>query len=151
MRLCMRPHSLSVYADSGTRFKRVGPNAMKGRGIGTARGRATIMRGEFYKHPVSRVRTDSIFPANGSLTLRLTTPGKPQPYDMIPSSSSWTWSNATTKGYSSVGSRSSRLRPLVVRQKSAQTPSCIITHFFAHPLLYSCSGEPFFSLYLRIL
>ncbi|QRV79623.1 Zinc finger HIT domain-containing protein [Ceratobasidium sp. AG-Ba] len=27
-------------------FKRVGPNAMKGRGIGTARGRATIMRGE---------------------------------------------------------------------------------------------------------
>ncbi|KZO95499.1 Sm-like ribonucleo protein [Calocera viscosa TUFC12733] len=25
-------------------FKRVGPNAMKGRGIGTARGRATIMR-----------------------------------------------------------------------------------------------------------
>lgn len=26
------------------RFKRVGPNAMKGRGIGTARGRATIMR-----------------------------------------------------------------------------------------------------------
>lgn len=28
-------------------FKRVGPNAMKGRGIGAARGRATIMRGEF--------------------------------------------------------------------------------------------------------
>jgi hypothetical protein len=28
------------------RFKRVGPNAMRGRGIGTARGRATIMRGE---------------------------------------------------------------------------------------------------------
>ncbi|KAF8684144.1 PhoX homologous domain, present in p47phox and p40phox [Rhizoctonia solani] len=27
-------------------FKRVGPNAMKGRGIGTARGRATIMRGD---------------------------------------------------------------------------------------------------------
>lgn len=27
-------------------FKTVGPNAMKGRGIGTARGRATIMRGE---------------------------------------------------------------------------------------------------------
>jgi hypothetical protein len=27
------------------RFKRVGPNAMRGRGIGTARGRATIMRG----------------------------------------------------------------------------------------------------------
>ncbi|PPQ73863.1 hypothetical protein CVT26_011756 [Gymnopilus dilepis] len=26
-------------------FKRVGPNAMRGRGIGTARGRATIMRG----------------------------------------------------------------------------------------------------------
>jgi len=25
-------------------FKRVGPNAMRGRGIGTARGRATIMR-----------------------------------------------------------------------------------------------------------
>jgi hypothetical protein len=28
------------------RFKRVGPNAMRGRGIGTARGRATIMRGQ---------------------------------------------------------------------------------------------------------
>lgn len=28
-------------------FKRVGPNAMKGRGIGAARGRATIMRGMF--------------------------------------------------------------------------------------------------------
>lgn len=28
-------------------FKRVGPNAMKGRGIGSARGRATIMRGEW--------------------------------------------------------------------------------------------------------
>ena len=27
------------------RFKRTGPNAMRGRGIGTARGRATIMRG----------------------------------------------------------------------------------------------------------
>ena len=28
-------------------FKRVGPNAMKGRGIGAARGRATIMRGMY--------------------------------------------------------------------------------------------------------
>jgi hypothetical protein len=28
-----------------SRFKRVGPNAMRGRGIGTARGCATIMRG----------------------------------------------------------------------------------------------------------
>ncbi|KAF9510619.1 hypothetical protein BS47DRAFT_1331614 [Hydnum rufescens UP504] len=28
-------------------FKRVGANAMRGRGIGTARGRATIMRGSF--------------------------------------------------------------------------------------------------------
>ena len=28
-----------------SRFKRVGPNAMRGRGIGTARGRATIKRG----------------------------------------------------------------------------------------------------------
>lgn len=27
-------------------FKRVGPNAMKGRGIGSARGRATIMRAQ---------------------------------------------------------------------------------------------------------
>lgn len=27
-------------------FKRIGPNAMKGRGIGSARGRATIMRGK---------------------------------------------------------------------------------------------------------
>lgn len=31
-------------------FKRVGPNAMKGRGIGAARGRATIMRGEQAGH-----------------------------------------------------------------------------------------------------
>ena len=29
----------------GPMFKSVGPNAMKGRGIGSARGRATIMRG----------------------------------------------------------------------------------------------------------
>ncbi len=28
-------------------FKRIGPNAMKGRGIGSARGRATILRGKF--------------------------------------------------------------------------------------------------------
>lgn len=28
-------------------FKRVGPNAMKGRGIGSARGRATIIRGRY--------------------------------------------------------------------------------------------------------
>lgn len=27
-------------------FKRIGPNAMKGRGIGSARGRATIIRGK---------------------------------------------------------------------------------------------------------
>ena len=32
------------------RFKRVGPNAMRGRGIGTARGRATIMRGTYFGH-----------------------------------------------------------------------------------------------------
>jgi small nuclear ribonucleoprotein D3 len=36
-----------IYLSSAEnfRFKRVGPNAMRGRGIGTARGRATIMRG----------------------------------------------------------------------------------------------------------
>ena len=33
------------------RFKRVGPNAMRGRGIGTARGRATIMRGLYRLFP----------------------------------------------------------------------------------------------------
>ncbi|KAK0212564.1 small nuclear ribonucleoprotein Sm D3 [Desarmillaria ectypa] len=33
-------------------FKRVGPNAMRGRGIGTARGRATIMRGTYFFYPV---------------------------------------------------------------------------------------------------
>lgn len=32
-------------------FKRVGPNAMKGRGIGSARGRATIMRGRCLGSP----------------------------------------------------------------------------------------------------
>lgn len=31
-------------------FKRIGPNAMKGRGIGSARGRATVLRGEFCVH-----------------------------------------------------------------------------------------------------
>ena len=36
----LRPFDMRVY-----RFKPVGPNAMRGRGIGTARGRATIMRG----------------------------------------------------------------------------------------------------------
>ena len=40
------PYRSSIVSDSFIfRFKRVGPNAMKGRGIGTARGRATIMRG----------------------------------------------------------------------------------------------------------
>ncbi|KAJ7783247.1 hypothetical protein B0H16DRAFT_486021 [Mycena metata] len=34
-------------------FKRVGPNAMRGRGIGTARGRATIMRGAFFEFKYS--------------------------------------------------------------------------------------------------
>ncbi|KAF7315601.1 Zn(2)-C6 fungal-type domain-containing protein [Mycena indigotica] len=38
-------HSLFFLTLDG-RFKRVGPNAMRGRGIGTARGRATIMRGQ---------------------------------------------------------------------------------------------------------
>ncbi|KAF9049791.1 Sm-like ribonucleoprotein [Panaeolus papilionaceus] len=39
-------------------FKRVGPNAMRGRGIGTARGRATIMRGvSFFIHGASSPRT----------------------------------------------------------------------------------------------
>ncbi|KAH7107978.1 small nuclear ribonucleoprotein Sm D3 [Auriculariales sp. MPI-PUGE-AT-0066] len=39
-------------------FKRVGPNAMRGRGIGTARGRATIMRGMSCETE-SRVAVDS--------------------------------------------------------------------------------------------
>lgn len=33
-------------------FKRIGPNAMKGRGIGSARGRATILRGKC-THPLT--------------------------------------------------------------------------------------------------
>ena len=37
---------VSDWPDLGYRFKRVGPNAMRGRGIGAARGRATIQRGE---------------------------------------------------------------------------------------------------------
>lgn len=32
-------------------FKRIGPNAMKGRGIGSARGRATILRGAYLTMP----------------------------------------------------------------------------------------------------
>lgn len=39
------------YTYLENRFKRVGPNAMKGRGIGTARGRATIMRGTPSSNP----------------------------------------------------------------------------------------------------
>jgi hypothetical protein len=39
---------LLTTLNSFRRFKRVGPNAMRGRGIGTARGRATIMRGAFF-------------------------------------------------------------------------------------------------------
>lgn len=39
---------LHLTDDATDRFKRVGPNAMKGRGIGTARGRATIMRGKVF-------------------------------------------------------------------------------------------------------
>ncbi|UZJ56465.1 hypothetical protein CBS101457_005785 [Exobasidium rhododendri] len=35
-------------------FKRVGPNAMKGRGIGSARGRATIMRAQSRRGGVGR-------------------------------------------------------------------------------------------------
>lgn len=38
--------SLLTVVASVHRFKRIGPNAMKGRGIGTARGRATIMRAQ---------------------------------------------------------------------------------------------------------
>ncbi|KAG9101513.1 small nuclear ribonucleoprotein Sm D3 [Ceratobasidium sp. UAMH 11750] len=38
-------------------FKRVGPNAMRGRGIGTARGRATIMRGAYSLDRRSSSRT----------------------------------------------------------------------------------------------
>lgn len=35
-------------------FKRIGPNAMKGRGIGSARGRATILRGKLFL-PISQL------------------------------------------------------------------------------------------------
>lgn len=48
-RCCIGP-ALSADPAKGhtliSRFKRVGPNAMRGRGIGAARGRATIQRGE---------------------------------------------------------------------------------------------------------
>ncbi|KAH8926462.1 Sm-like ribonucleoprotein [Atractiella rhizophila] len=37
-------------------FKRIGPNAMKGRGIGTARGRATIMRAQARRGRVAPTR-----------------------------------------------------------------------------------------------
>ncbi|SPO37140.1 related to small nuclear ribonucleoprotein sm d3 [Pseudozyma flocculosa] len=40
-------------------FKRVGPNAMKGRGIGSARGRATIMRGEWRARPAPKQEGDA--------------------------------------------------------------------------------------------
>jgi len=43
-------------------FKRVGPNAMKGRGIGSARGRATIIRGEFYFRLIFAKYTADKFP-----------------------------------------------------------------------------------------
>ncbi|KAG8890213.1 hypothetical protein FRB98_000541 [Tulasnella sp. 332] len=43
-------------------FKRVGPNAMRGRGIGTARGRATIMRGSYLTvaAPATSILTDCL-------------------------------------------------------------------------------------------
>ena len=47
-RLVVARHSDFPRADChlrSRRFKRTGVNAMRGRGIGTARGRATIMRG----------------------------------------------------------------------------------------------------------
>lgn len=58
------------------RFKRVGPNAMRGRGIGTARGRATIMRGTLYLYILdfACLTADSMisFTANGKhLTTKL--------------------------------------------------------------------------------
>jgi hypothetical protein len=48
------------------RFKRVGPNAMRGRGIGTARGRATIMRGQPFISLSTHLLTYYI--ANGPLS-----------------------------------------------------------------------------------
>lgn len=60
-------HALS---NDGFRFKRVGPNAMRGRGIGTARGRATIMRGmPFILSHIDSTSTDGpyLFAANGML------------------------------------------------------------------------------------
>jgi hypothetical protein len=62
--------SLSLSKTSGTvdrtdhrrhRFKRVGPNAMRGRGIGAARGRATIQRGRLHSplNEVFRLTTHS--------------------------------------------------------------------------------------------
>ncbi|KAF9450420.1 Sm-like ribonucleoprotein [Macrolepiota fuliginosa MF-IS2] len=52
-------------------FKRVGPNAMRGRGIGTARGRATIMRGTFRFQTLSSifVLVVSPPPCNASLMI----------------------------------------------------------------------------------
>ncbi|KAI6134588.1 Sm-like ribonucleoprotein [Pisolithus thermaeus] len=51
-------------------FKRVGPNAMRGRGIGTARGRATIMRGACMRY-ISPMSINS--PPLSQLTVRIRT------------------------------------------------------------------------------
>ena len=53
---CGRGSVWCCWLFSCSRFKRVGPNAMKGRGIGTARGRATIMRanGSLLIHNVAK-------------------------------------------------------------------------------------------------
>ncbi|KAI0275602.1 hypothetical protein BGY98DRAFT_1081103 [Russula aff. rugulosa BPL654] len=49
-------------------FKRVGPNAMRGRGIGTARGRATIMRGsQWYRYTSSSKRMCSDFVSEANI------------------------------------------------------------------------------------
>lgn len=37
-------------------FKSIGPNAMKGRGIGSARGRATILRGTYVRLTAAQAR-----------------------------------------------------------------------------------------------
>jgi hypothetical protein len=50
MPLCTPPYPSRLLLEANNRFKRVGPNAMRGRGIGAARGRATIQRGTFF-HP----------------------------------------------------------------------------------------------------
>ena len=123
------------------RFKRVGPNAMRGRGIGTARGRATIMRGasfwlcdingdnSFYLHSIrfclfvssliisSKWYADFFFVHGLSMACPwLALPSELSDKRFFPCSSTWSWCRATSKGNSTLIIFAGRRDSGIVRQ-----------------------------------